>query len=1806
MATRAQIEETYNYMDEVWRLSFGDHPDLSCAYFDGDFSKTLEQAQRDKHEFILDALRVGPGARVLDVGCGWGPLLQAIRRRGAHGVGITLSTKQRRGAGLGALRVLPGELQDALLARARRAGGRRVRGLVVRRAAAEQPARAGRVRPRHLCLAASVNGGAVQRPGSRLTCYKAKRARSRGGRLPIANAFANGRFHAVKPGEVCLPGRSPLRMTGAASQGATTALVTFDQPLADAAALPIRFRITPQLAVNSVVLDATKDRVVLVTAAQAPETTYTVTGIAIVSRDGVPLDPAASAASFTTPALLNTGSDEDTAPRVVGAISTGNTGLVVQFSKAMSDSALEGGNYEILQEGVGGRLFIIGLGVFRGTRRETVEFVTTPQSEVRYQLTAVDVTDTAEKPIGPRQVVAGVVIDPRQTTFQGTGPNANEFRDSDRDPVSGASDGLTDGEELRGWFVTVTLANGTTTTRHVTSDRTLRDTDGDGLSDGEEKDLGTDPRDADTDDDRLTDNDDFNVYFSDPLKQDSDGDTLNDGLEVLFFKTSPLFADTDGDQIKDQDEIVLAPRNARVADLPQLGKSVSGLSMDLNVEYSFKEDISTQTTVDDMVTVGLEQARGTKITTGQERSFKQSHEASVKVSQRVKFSPLDLGSTNFEFETKHGFERGTVSKWDRETSTNTQEKYEQVTRSSMVQGATSSVEHAIKGASMKVGVTLENVGSTAFTVRNMLISVLQVDPIDRSRFVPVATLKPPVDDLAVSLGPIGGTSQRGPILFTASSTDPVAPIFPNQIDDLVKHPRGLVFEWANFDISDERGRNFAFTAQEIFEKTAGFGIDFGDGRYINARVATNSTFDATGRPRGLPMRRVFEELLGLKTNDVIRNGPNQRAETAARDDDVQVVPVGAQAGRGEVVVTAGPDGELDSEPGGDDRVGGSGYETRTIDRIVNGRCLEPATDAGARCEQDDDCDGGECSKIPVAILTRILDLESPLRDDRATPAPNTSQVIDEERRFWWVFPSVALDPTTDFDDILVQAGQDYGVRFVEDKDGDGILQNEEDIYGSDDRRPNSDGCVAAGLDATRAGIVADANLAARCPFDSYDTLNDRTEIQEGWLAPLVGKVARRTFSDPTRPDSDGDGLMDDEEEGCGLDPRQRDTDVDGVSDFEEMFGYSILDEAGEPATDVVPYSGVVILDGGDGIPQSIPSGDDGAVNVRRCTGGTRAGQPCNSDTAATPGGCPGAACPNCCVGSVAPGGIVIQPGPIVCPVPPAPCGNAPLTIESQPGGDDFIAAAHPRLTSGQAILDGGDGFVNTLLFNVRGDDQLGGLFGPFVGRFEAILSAGRNGVFESEFSELAGDDFIGPDSLRCWLRGTLGTYATNPLDDDSDADLIADGVEASLSFNPNDPNDGAFVRDDDLDGVPNFFEQDGFDSFVNGQRLRFTSLPNKVDSDEDGLPDALDHMYGSNPRAADTDGDGISDFDEFRVVNDVADTCAPEGVAMPSTDPCVTFQVKRACQSRTRARSGRCAWPDFVALCGSADAPACRVPDLTGSLKRGTSLNERDTDRDGLTDPDELRLGTKPTDPNTDDDNKTDGEECSPTACNRICATGGDGRCRDPLIKDRKATWSWKSLRWVGDCDGGGNCEDIKFFLYIRRPTDSVFTQMLGTSNPSDANVTDVDPSSSSGLCSITVGPGLPFYDAGSQEWRVPDPSGVNTLFLKFTRSAPRSFIVREGETFDVHGYVFENDGGGDRDGNFAFGPNPCDICDQVPNPNLSTSDDFLGQFVNVFTPSATFSINSAAGDTTWSQGISDGGCDDNPIITVIGNLALE
>jgi cyclopropane-fatty-acyl-phospholipid synthase len=94
MAGQIDLDFTYSLTDRLIRLSLGELPDFSGAKFDGDFSLSLEEAQTRKHEYVAEQVGIGPGRRLLDLGCGWGPLLAYARARDGAGVGVSLSAAQ--------------------------------------------------------------------------------------------------------------------------------------------------------------------------------------------------------------------------------------------------------------------------------------------------------------------------------------------------------------------------------------------------------------------------------------------------------------------------------------------------------------------------------------------------------------------------------------------------------------------------------------------------------------------------------------------------------------------------------------------------------------------------------------------------------------------------------------------------------------------------------------------------------------------------------------------------------------------------------------------------------------------------------------------------------------------------------------------------------------------------------------------------------------------------------------------------------------------------------------------------------------------------------------------------------------------------------------------------------------------------------------------------------------------------------------------------------------------------------------------------------------------------------------------------------------------------------------------------------------------------------------------------------------------------------------------------------------------------------------------------------------------------------
>jgi len=201
----------------------------------------------------------------------------------------------------------------------------------------------------------------------------------------------------------------------------------------------------------------------------------------------------------------------------------------------------------------------------------------------------------------------------------------------------------------------------------------------------------------------------------------------------------------------------------------------------------------------------------------------------------------------------------------------------------------------VVGASLHLAVSLESRGNIAFTARNLQVAALIQDPDDPKRLTPIGTLVPETGlETSFNLGPL--VPPKGPIVFASNN------VYPQLVDELMNNPRGLVFRFANYDIVDEGGRNFAFTSQEVNDRTARIAIDYGgfdpdgDGRgteteilrvatgIIGRVVDTNGdgkvddadrkvVFDPNGRQVGITLRDALGAA-GLRWYDESANPSN--------------------------------------------------------------------------------------------------------------------------------------------------------------------------------------------------------------------------------------------------------------------------------------------------------------------------------------------------------------------------------------------------------------------------------------------------------------------------------------------------------------------------------------------------------------------------------------------------------------------------------------------------------------------------------------------------------------------------------------------------------------------------------------------------------------------------------------------------------------------------------------------------------------------------------------------------------------------
>jgi cyclopropane-fatty-acyl-phospholipid synthase len=91
------IRRHYDVSNAFYERVLGPSMTYTCACYPTPQS-TLEEAQENKYRLVFDKLRLRPGDRLLDVGCGWGGMVRYAARRGVRAIGATLSRQQAQWA----------------------------------------------------------------------------------------------------------------------------------------------------------------------------------------------------------------------------------------------------------------------------------------------------------------------------------------------------------------------------------------------------------------------------------------------------------------------------------------------------------------------------------------------------------------------------------------------------------------------------------------------------------------------------------------------------------------------------------------------------------------------------------------------------------------------------------------------------------------------------------------------------------------------------------------------------------------------------------------------------------------------------------------------------------------------------------------------------------------------------------------------------------------------------------------------------------------------------------------------------------------------------------------------------------------------------------------------------------------------------------------------------------------------------------------------------------------------------------------------------------------------------------------------------------------------------------------------------------------------------------------------------------------------------------------------------------------------------------------------------------------------------
>ena len=528
-----------------------------------------------------------------------------------------------------------------------------------------------------------------------------------------------------------------------------------------------------------------------------------------------------------------------------------------------------------------------------------------------------------------------------------------------------------------------------------------------------------------------------------------------------------------------------------------------------------------------------------------------------------------------------------------------------------------------------------------------------------------------------------------------------------------------------------------------------------------------------------------------------------------------------------------------------------------------------------------------------------------------------------------------------------------------DSDDDGLSDGEE-LIGPDGSPNNGDETDPLNPDSDNDGINdgTERGVTSGVPAGNSDGNGTPFAGTDTGSPAYVPDADPLTTTDPTDPDSDDDGLGDGVEDsnadgavtntigGTGTsgsgetDPNMVDTDGDGLRDGDEVNGTGPLLVVGatDPLDTDTDDGGTedgaeVLADGTDPVANALDDAaadpdNDGLSNAQEAILGTDPNDP-DSD------------------------GDGIDDGDEVGNDAFLNAGDTdPLDADTD---DDGISDGDE--------LNGGDGMPNSgdETDPLDGDTDGDGLSdGLEVG----VLTPVAGGVTDGNNTPFVGTDIGSPNFV---IDSDPGSN-TDPADPDSDNDGLQDGVEdadgdgstgtiviggtGSSGSGETDPNN----PDTDGDGLTDGNESDG-----NGLLAGIGATdPLDTDTDDGGVDDGAEVLTDfTNPTAGngtddliDTDGDGIFDSSDADPI-----------------DPCVPNLPSPSCLD-----SDNDGTPDF----GTPTTTVPTEPDLAADndpCRPNNMVAVCDSDNDGITDGDEIINGTDPNNPDTDGDGIPDGVE---------------------------------------------------------------------------------------------------------------------------------------------------------------------------------------------------------------------------------------